>query len=349
MIRAHNIYQDEGFLYVVGSNQFNGGIAILRLGRDPWNPEFVGAYSQAYVHDVYVRNSQAYAAEIDNRRLRIISIGSSDSHNVLGERTYAGAFTHNTWLNDAGDVCFTTDEVGQAYIIAWDVSDPENIEELDRIRSSLSRGSAAPHNVHVINDFLVTSYYGDGVQIVDASRPHNLVEVGHFDTAPNKSTGLVGCWGAYPFLPSGHILATDLSNGLFVLKPTYRRAAFFEGSVVDAVTGAVIPNVSLDLANSSSPLSEVSREDGSFAIGFADEGEKRIIFSHPDYQPDTLELSLTSGEVFLQEVALAPRNVFFGTYGISQSSSGCIGGSYSQPGCLPLGAVGHPWARGDCC
>ena len=302
---AHNLYQDQGTLFITGSNRQNGGLIMMDLTVDPWNPQFVGAYNQAYVHDVYVRDNIAYAAEINDLRLRILDINDVSASQVLGERTYAGAFTHNTWLNSSSEVCFTTDETGAAYIIAWDVSDPTNIEELDRIRSSLSDGQAIPHNVHVLNDFIVASYYGDGILLVDAARPHNLIEVGYFDSFPEGVLGFVGCWGAYPFLPSGLVLASDMSNGLFVLQPSYTRASYFEGSVVDAVSGEPIREVSLFFEGVEG--SEFSTDnEGAFASGLAEEGERKVIISHPDYVTDTVLLTLVSGEVDSQVIELQP-------------------------------------------
>ena len=239
---AHNLYQDQGTLYMAGINQFRGGMLMLDLQTDPWNPEISGAYSAQYVHDVFVRDNLAYTAEINARKLGIVDVRDKTDPVILGTRNYPGAFTHNTWLNDSSTVCFTTDERAGAFIRAWDIRDPGNIEELDRIRSSLSRGRATPHNVHVLNDFLVTSYYTDGIHIVDAHRPQNLVEVGYFDTTLDSLGGFSGSWGAYPFLPSGLILASDRAEGLFVLRPDYQRAAYFEGRVTDGFTGRPLAN-----------------------------------------------------------------------------------------------------------
>ena len=57
--------------------------------------------------------------------------------------------------------------------------------------------------------------------IFDVSNPAQLREIGNFDTflAPAANTaGTDGAWGVYPFLPSGTVLISDISNGLFVLK-----------------------------------------------------------------------------------------------------------------------------------
>ncbi|MEO0473395.1 MAG: choice-of-anchor B family protein [Bacteroidota bacterium] len=220
---THNLYIDNGILYMAGPDQFNGGLAMYDLTNDPWRPNFVGAYSVRYVHDVYVRNNLAYAAEINDGLLTILDVTNPGFPQTLGSRDYINSFTHNTWLNDASNVVFTTDELSDAYLYAWDISDPGNIIELDRIRSSLSNGTATPHNTHVLDDYLVTSYYRDGLNIVDASRPSNLIETGYYDTSPLSGGGFNGAWGAYPFLPSGLILVSDIESGLFVFDVNFVR------------------------------------------------------------------------------------------------------------------------------
>ena len=303
---AHNLYQDQGTLYMVGLNQFRGGMMMLDLTEDPWNPRINGNYSERYVHDVYVREGIAYTAEISSRQFGVVDVTDPQSPLVLGLRSYPGAFTHNTWLNDASTVCFTTDERQGASIIAWDIQDPENIEELDRIRSSLSKGAATPHNVHVLNDFLITSYYHDGVQIVDANRPTNLVEIGYFDTHPDSLGGFKGNWGAYPFLPSGLVLASDRSEGLFVLRPNYVRAAYIEGHVRDGLSRQALRNSLLSSPDIPS-LSNSSDEEGFFSTGLTDTGLVEIVISHPGYISDTLELQLIAGEVAELDVILFPE------------------------------------------
>jgi hypothetical protein len=57
--------------------------------------------------------------------------------------------------------------------------------------------------------------------VFDATTPNQLKEIGSFDTflAPvADSAGTDGAWGVYPFLPSGTIVVSDITNGLFVLK-----------------------------------------------------------------------------------------------------------------------------------
>ena len=55
----------------------------------------------------------------------------------------------------------------------------------------------------------------------DASQPEALREVASFDTflqPAADSAGTDGAWGVYPFVPSGTVVISDISNGLFVLR-----------------------------------------------------------------------------------------------------------------------------------
>ncbi len=301
----HNLWISQGVLFMLGPDNYNGGAAMFDLTANPWVPSFLGAYDARYVHDLYGRTDTVYAAEINTGTLTILDISDPANPVQLGSRSYQNSFTHNVWLNDAGNVCFSTDELAEAYIYAWEVSDPTDIKELDRIRSSLSNGDAIPHNTHVLNDFLVTSYYRDGINIVDAARPHNLVEVGYYDTSPAlQGDGFNGSWGAYPFLPSGLVLASDIENGLFVLQPNYVRACYLEGNVTDAVTGAPIANASIMINGVN--LQEFSMTNGDYAMGLVQSGSYTVTYSRFGYISQTRTVQLDNGLLTLENVALDP-------------------------------------------
>lgn len=299
---AHNVWVEDGYLYVVGTNNYGGGMAIFDLNPDPLHPVFVGSYTDFYVHDVYVRGNFAYTAEISKGQLRVLDVSDKSALVVLGEKSYPGAFTHNTWLNDAGTVCFTTDEYEGAYLHAFDVADPGDIELLDRIRSSISQGEAIPHNLHVRDDYLFTSYYRDGLNIVDAHRPGNLVEVGYFDTSPLSGGGFNGAWGAYPFLPSGLVLVSDIEEGLFIVQPQLKRACYLEGNITDAETGFAVSQVKIRFLGEE--LIELSRTNGNYAMGQADSGLYTVEFSKYGYEDETLQVNLQHGEVLIRDLEM---------------------------------------------
>lgn len=290
---AHNLYVDSaGYLYVVGTDQFDGGMMILDLNADPWNPEFVGSYSLDYVHDVYVRNDTAYSAELTTG-LTVIDLQNRSEPTVIGNQTYPGGFTHNTWLSDNGKVCYTTDEIYGGYTIAWDVSDPSNIRELDRIRATLSSGNAAPHNVHVYQDYLVVSHYRDGVWVFDASRPDNLTTVAYYDTSPKKGSGFDGCWGAYPFLPSGLLLATDVDEGLVILQVEYQRAAYWDLLVLDDSLNTPLDGVEIWIEGE---LVGQTDEQGLYSLAKADSGLFMAQLVKPGFLDDSVLVSLSPGQ-----------------------------------------------------
>jgi len=298
---AHNLWRHDRYLYQVGMNTNNGGMAIFSL-VDPWRPTFVGAYDERYIHDVYFRGDTAYAAEINQGFLTIIDIRDKTNPVVIGQRDYENSFTHNTWLSDDGRTCFTTDELSDAYLYSWDVSDPSDIRFQDRIRSSLSNGEATPHNTHVLNDFLITSYYKDGINIVDATYPYNLIEVGYYDTSPMTGGGTDGCWGAYPYLPSGYVLASDMNEGFFVLSASYTAAAYLEGVVTDFVTGNPIANADIQITGLSQQ--EFSNTSGFYATGSAAGGTYSVTFSKFGYITKTEQVTLTNGVLTTLDVQL---------------------------------------------
>ena len=301
---AHNIWIADGKAYVVGADIDFGGITIFDLTTDPWNPSKIGAFDARYVHDVYVRDDTAYAGEINDGLLEIIDVSNPATPVVLGTKSYINSFTHNTWLSDDGDVCFTTDELAEAYIYAWDVSDPGNIKELDKIRSSLSNGMATPHNTHVLDDYLVTSYYKDGINIVDADRPHNMIEVGYYDTNTLTGGGTDGCWGAYPFLPSGLVLGTDMNEGLFVFDVDYVRGCYLEGTVTDTVTGLAIPGAEINIATGTAV--DFADAAGEYATGVADSGTYSVTYSAFGYYSKTFNFALDNGVLLVEDVQLVP-------------------------------------------
>lgn len=128
----------------------------------------------------------------------------------------------------------------QKFLGVYDISDLGNIKESARFQTAPGSG-AIIHNTHILNDYAITSWYKEGVVITDVARPQNPIEVGHYDTyAQGSGDGFAGCWGVYPFLPSGTIVASDINNGLYVLTPTYIRGCYLEGIITDSVSNTVL-------------------------------------------------------------------------------------------------------------
>lgn len=305
--KAHNLYIDEfGYCYIAGANKNSGGMIILDVFSTPGSPQFVAAAPAVYAHDVYVRDNKMYASEIYLGRLGIYDVSDKMNIPLLAAQQTPYSFTHNAWLNDAGDVVFTTDEKANAPIGAYDISDLDNIIELDQFRPVATLGAnVIPHNVHVWEDWLIISYYTDGGVIVDASKPDNLIEVGNWDTFLGGNGGFNGAWGAYPFLPSGLVLLTDIGNGLFVCGANYVRACWLEGTVTDAVFGLPIPNASAHI-ESTQANTATTNLSGVYKTGQAISGVFDVTFTAPGYLSKTVQATLENGELTILDVQLIP-------------------------------------------
>ena len=314
---CHNLYIDEfGYAYLAGCNPINnGGVIVVDVFSEPGNPLFVSFGKDVYSHDVYVRDNILYSSEIGEGRFTVFDV--SDKQNIieLGSSPTLFETTHNAWLSDDGDYLFTTDEKANATVGSYLVSDPTDIEALDNYRPEATLGTGViPHNTHVLDDYLITSYYTDGGIITDASDPENLVEVGNYDTNEDFTNGFHGTWGAYPFLPSGLILLSDIENGLFVLSPEYIRAARLEGTVTDAVSGTPVAftEVVIEAVQLNSALSDFT---GEYKTGIAAAGTYEVTYTAPGYIAQTLTVTLENGQTVIQDIQLneAPRYDLTGT------------------------------------
>ncbi len=292
--RCHNIYiDDSGYAYLAGCNLNNGGIIYVDLFTDPANPAYVGHGPAIYSHDVYVDGTKMYTSDIYAGEFSIYDITNLPAAVLLGSQQTPNTFTHNTW--SSGDIIFTTDERSNAFTAAYDISDPTAIEFLDAFQPLASANTGVvPHNVHVINNYLVISHYSDGVIIVDALDPENLIEVGNYDTYPGALTGGRGAWGAYPFLPSGNIIVSDRQTGLYVLSPTYVRAARLEGQITDMNTGSPIPNATIVIGHPQTN-SGSTNFNGDFKTGIEDAGTFTITISAPGYITKTVSATIVNG------------------------------------------------------
>lgn len=302
LLSAHNLYIDEvGRAYIFGSNIGSGGVQILDLATNPLLPTRIGEFDTWYVHDGFVRNDTMYLAHIDEGFFSLVDISNLATPIVLGTKTTPNAFAHNIWPSDNGQFVFTTDEISGAFVAAYDISNPAAIVELDRIQSSPG-AMIIPHNTHVRGNFLVTSYYSDGVVIHDATYPYNLIEVANYDTYPMQTASYDGCWGAYPFLPSGIVLATDRLEGLFVLGTNYVQAAYLEGTVTDDVTGNPIQDVKVIIPGSTN----IKKTDlsGEYATGFATAGTVQVSYQKTGYYTVVENVAITSGVITINDVEL---------------------------------------------
>ncbi|MCC6578755.1 MAG: choice-of-anchor B family protein [Flavobacteriales bacterium] len=306
---SHSLFIDEnGRLYLHGANRGNGGVIMYDLTQDPMAPVEVGEFDNWYCHDSYARGDTLYAAHINDGFFSIVDVSDPANPVLLGTQTTPNNFSHNTWLDDSGQYLFTTDEREAAFVGVYDVSDPADIQFVEKLQSDPG-SNTIPHNTYWLNDFVVTSYYTYGVAIYDATRPWNLVETGSYDTSPLSGGGFNGAWGVYPFLPSGRLIISDIEEGLFILAPTYTHACWLEGTVTDAITTAPVNLASVILLGAST--ADTTTFDGQYALGTLSPGTYDVAVSAPGYFPDTVTaVVLTTGQVTFLDIPLQPMVPF---------------------------------------
>jgi choice-of-anchor B domain-containing protein len=323
--KGHTVFIDEkGVLYIFGAaGASTNGALMYDVDSIPGTPIYIGSYANAtssYIHDGYARGDTLYAAHIYGGFFSIANVANPTAPVVYNTQTTPSNFTHNTWLTNNSTHLLTTDEVNNAYLASYNVENPANVTEVDRIQSSQSTGSV-PHNVHIIQgDWAVTAWYRDGILIHDASRPHNLVEVGYYDTSDQfAGGGFNGAWGVYPYLPSGNILISDIERGLFVVTPTYTKGCYLEGFVTDSLTGQPISGANVQIVGQF-PFDD-SKSGGNYALGIATAGSYQVRYSKVGYTAKTITTTLTNGVLNNTNVQLKPAStIAFG--GLVQTTNG---------------------------
>lgn len=228
--RSHTVYIDGNRLYCNSTvNRVNVSAAVTVLGLDdPENPEFLGTLRPpifdgvpAFVkcHDAYIRNDTLYCSG-ENAGLFIYDMKDANNGVLLGTiQEYPDkGYNHSGYLSGDGKTFVFTDENANLGIKAYDVSKLGDPEFLSLFKS---HENATAHNPYFLDNKLYVSYYHDGVYVYNMEDPANPEVIAWYDTYPQNGTnysGFEGCWGIYPYLPSGNLLAFDMTNGLFVLR-----------------------------------------------------------------------------------------------------------------------------------
>ncbi len=319
---CHNIFIDDlGYGYLSGCNLNSGGVLIIDLFTTPGEPQFVSGADPRNSHDVMVQDNLMYSSDIFDGFFSVVDVSDRADPITLATQSTTMNFTHNAWVSADNNYLFTTDERANAYVDSYDISDLTDIRRLDSFRPGTSIGSGSiPHNTHFLNGYLVTSWYTDGVRIIDGNRPQNMVEVAFFDTFQQNGGGFQGAWGATPFLPSGRVLVSDINSGLYVFDTDYVRAAYLEGNVTDASTGMPLDEVEV-VIDSPQINSKETNPLGDYKTGLAEPGQVMVTFSKFGFRSQTVPATIERGEVTILDVALVPSE----TYNITGTVRSLVG------------------------
>ncbi len=233
--RAHTLFVDGNKLYcgIVkgGITSGTSSMSVYSL-NDPVNPVFLrdvdtdygAAFTNQQVHDMFVRNDTVYASAAFDGLFILRYDSVANQFNMLGSLTsYVGqGYNHSSALTDDGRTLVFMDEVPTGLPVkVLDVQDLSNLTVTATFQSNVG---PTPHNPFMVGNTCYIAYYQDGLQVYDVSDPFQPVRIGFFDTqyqtaqgGPYTGQSYSGAWGAYPYLPSGNVLVSDMQNGLYVL------------------------------------------------------------------------------------------------------------------------------------
>ncbi|MDP6908405.1 MAG: T9SS type A sorting domain-containing protein, partial [Flavobacteriales bacterium] len=202
--------------------------------------------SIGYVHDVFVRGDTAYLNAGQNG-LFIVDFRNINAPQMIGSLDFypQQGYNHSGWLMSDKPYYALADETHGMDVKILDVGDMGDIEVTDTIGSDEHEFSI-PHNLIYKGDYLFVSYYFDGMFIYDCSDPEHPELTGFYDTSTEQHQDGVyrGCWGVYPFLPSGRILASDMQTGLWVFGTEFPLGT--EELDTDKSTLTIYPNPASD-------------------------------------------------------------------------------------------------------
>jgi choice-of-anchor B domain-containing protein len=211
--RAHNIFIDNGYAYVIGTNG-GGGMHILDLS-DPVIPIRTAYYTASdYIHDVYVWNDTVVACADDSYDL----VDVSDKNNpqlVSLSSLIPGIYAHSGWMTEDKRYFISAEEFNIRDLMVYDLQDRSTWDLV--VPSWQMSGDSPIHNIFVLDNYAHISYYKDGYVALDISDPTAPTIAGQYDTFPGSEGSYAGAWGCYPYLPSGNVLISDMSTGLYVL------------------------------------------------------------------------------------------------------------------------------------
>jgi len=226
-IRSHTVSVDtaRALLICNGTRSSNAatGMRILSIANPEapvelatWPP--IGAYvppnpDTLYHHDSVPVGNRLYASSIYGGIMRVFDISNPAAPSLIARWSYAGGFSHNAWPDASGNVLYVTDEVNGQPLKVFDIS---NLAQPVLVNTLTSNPTAIVHNVHAKDPALYLANYTEGIRVLDISDPRHPAEFAWADSWPGASQGFDGVWEVYPYFPSGTVIASDRSTGLYV-------------------------------------------------------------------------------------------------------------------------------------
>ena len=231
---AHNlaINEDSGFAYAVGTNTCGEGLHMIDISA-PINPLFAGCHSAFDTHDTQCVDYQGPDADYSNSE---VCFSSAEDQVEIADVTFKASpitvstsiypelgFVHQAWLTEDHRFLLVGDEFDEN---VFDVPTRTHVFDVTDLDSPVyvfayeAATASIDHNLYVLGNRVFEANYTSGLRVLEFGDLANreLSEIAFFDTYPqSNATDFSGAWSVYPFLPSGTLIVSDVTNGLFIL------------------------------------------------------------------------------------------------------------------------------------
>lgn len=230
---AHNVWIDRSRLYIAAPRE----IYAYDVST-PEDPRLLGtlASTNGTPHDIHVRDGIVYGSYLGIREDEfselVVATDADAGLMPLAFHTYPGAFTHSSWLTEDGRFLYVADEIINAPIRIFDVSNPAAPVLAATYQP---RVGTIPHQLAIVDgERAYLAHYKHGVEVLDITDPLAPQLVGFYDTfagAQADSDGAAnvlslahekdeqsiydGAWGVH-WTSDGRFVVSDMANGLFV-------------------------------------------------------------------------------------------------------------------------------------
>lgn len=237
---SHTIHADKvhPYVYAVGTGINNGGLNVVNVA-DPLLPTLAGTFSQeGYIHENMVVHYNGPDTDHVGRqisfnfhsgtpdKITICDVTDKTDIETISTITYAGArISHQGWLTEDHRYLLMNDEGDEAFHGHGTRTRIFDVQDLDvpfLLGAYTATMASTDHNLYLHQQVAYEANYTSGLRLLDASQVASgiLEEVAYFDTYPaNDGPQYDGAWGNYPFFSSGTVIISDLSSGLFIVRP----------------------------------------------------------------------------------------------------------------------------------
>jgi len=272
---------------------------------NPESPESLAVYVFPYFHDAVIRGGKLYGGAITEAgRFDIVRVSNLPAVSNVATVTYPNGQSHGTALSDNGLYCYVADELlNNGNVRVFDISDTSDVLQ---VASFSAVAGTSVHNIATLRDTVYCAWYEAGVRMFDCTNPESPVLIGTYDTGPDTAAvvaGYTGCWGVYPKLPSGVIIASDILQGMSLLYHT-ELIGTVSGTVTDLITGLPITAAQVavpDFFNARSNTNGAGNYSRVLPGGMHD-----VIASKAGYYSDTLSVNVLDGQTSALNFQLVP-------------------------------------------